>query len=131
VGNTVGLMDSPEAMWDKLRPAVTDPARQKKTDPGDPDKCAAIFPLHRAFSTDTTVAEVEANCRGAKWGCIDCKKVLHANMVAELTPIRSRAAELKTAPAAVDAAFAEGAEKARAVARATIADVKSRMGLPQ
>lgn len=52
-------------------------------------------------------------------------------MVAELTPIRSRAAELKTAPAAVDAAFAEGAEKARAVARATIADVKSRMGLPQ
>ncbi|MEA3247889.1 MAG: tryptophan--tRNA ligase [Gemmatimonadota bacterium] len=130
IGNTIGLLDSPEAMWDKLRPAVTDPARQKKSDPGDPDKCPVIYQLHRAFSPPATVETVEENCRGAKWGCIDCKKALHANMVAELAPIRERAGALAADEAKVTAALDAGAEKARAVASRTMAHVKELMGLP-
>ena len=129
IGNTVGLLETPEQIWEKLRPAVTDPARQRKTDAGEPERCPSIYQLHRAFSSADTVLEVEANCRGAKWGCIDCKKVLHANMVAELAPIRERAATLEADPGHVTEALEHGAAKARAVASQTIADVKTRMGL--
>jgi tryptophanyl-tRNA synthetase len=131
LGNTIGLTETPEEIWDKLRPAVTDPARQKKTDPGEPNNCPLIYQLHRAFSPSATVAEVETNCRGAKWGCIDCKKVVHANMVAELAPIRARSAELSANPKEVDALLGEGVTKATRVARQTIHEVKSRMGLPE
>jgi tryptophanyl-tRNA synthetase len=129
LGNTIGLLEEPDAIWDKLRPAVTDPARQRKTDPGEPDHCPLIYQLHRAFSPGATVTEVEENCRGAKWGCIDCKKVLFGNLVSELTPIREKARELHAHPERVTAALDAGAAKARAVARRTITDVKSRMGL--
>jgi tryptophanyl-tRNA synthetase len=130
LGNTIGLLEEPEAMWDKLRPAVTDPARQRKTDPGDPGKCPVIYQLHRAFSPEATVLEVEANCRGAAWGCVDCKKVLLGNMLAELTPIRERAKALQADGARVAETLAAGAAKARAVARRTLAHVKEKMGLP-
>ena len=130
MGNTIGLLEEPAAMWDKLRPAVTDPARQRKTDAGNPEQCATIFQLHKAFSPEATVAEVESNCRGAQWGCIDCKKVLHANMVAELTPIRERAAVLMASPALVADALDHGAAKARAVAQETMTETKEKMGLP-
>jgi tryptophanyl-tRNA synthetase len=129
IGNTIGLLESPEQMWEKLRPAITDPARQRKSDPGDPDKCKTIYELHKAFSPAATVTEVGENCRGAKWGCIDCKKVLHANMVAELTPIRERATALAATPARVDEMLSGGAAKARVVARETMRTVKQRMGL--
>jgi tryptophanyl-tRNA synthetase len=130
LGNTIGLLETPEAMWDKLRPAVTDPARQRKTDAGEPDRCPTIYQLHKAFSPESTVTEVEENCRGAKWGCIDCKKVLLANMVAELAPIRERAAELEANPAHVKAVLDAGAAKARVIAKQTITETKDRMGLP-
>jgi tryptophanyl-tRNA synthetase len=130
LGNTIGLLDEPDSIWEKLRPAPTDPARQRKTDSGDPDKCPIIYPLHKAFSPETTLREVETNCRGAQWGCIDCKKSLLANMVSELTPIRERAKELHANPSRVTDALEAGGEKARAVARTTIRTVKERMGLP-
>ncbi len=129
LGNTIGLLEEPAAIWDKLRPAPTDPARQRKTDAGDPTKCPIIFELHKAFSGPETVRQVDENCRGAKWGCIECKKVLHENMVAELTPIRTRAQALQADPASIDAALAEGADKARSVARETMRTVRRRMGL--
>jgi len=129
LNNTIGLLETPDEIWAKLRPAVTDPARIKKTDAGNPDHCPVIFGLHKAFSPAATVAEVDANCRGAKWGCIDCKKVLLESMNAELTPIRTRAQELAANPAQVDAALETGAEKARVVARQTMKDVKERMGM--
>ncbi len=130
LGNTIGLLEEPDAIWEKLRPAVTDPARQRKTDRGDPNKCPLIYQLHRAFSPEATVHEVETNCREAKWGCIDCKKALLANMVKELSPIRERAKELEANPARVTATLEAGAAKARVVARETIAHVKEKMGLP-
>jgi tryptophanyl-tRNA synthetase len=130
LGNTIGLLEEPDAIWEKLRPAVTDPARQRKSDKGDPDKCPVIYQLHRAFSPEATVREVETNCREAKWGCIDCKKALLTNMVTELAPIRERASELKADPAGVKATLDAGAAKARAVAKNTIRHVKEKMGLP-
>lgn len=130
LGNTVGLLEEPDAIWEKLRTAVTDPARKRKTDPGDPDKCNTIYQLHRALSPESTVREVEANCRGAAWGCIDCKKVLHGNLMAELTPIRERAKDLEAHPGRVTESLEAGAAKARAFARGTITDVKNAMGLP-
>lgn len=129
LGNTIGLLESDDEMWNKLRPAITDPARQRKTDAGNPDNCKTVYELHKAFSPAETVSEVAENCRGAKWGCIDCKKVLHANMVQELTPIRSRAQALQADHAQVDALLAEGGAKARVVARETMAAVKDAMGL--
>ncbi len=128
LGNTVGLMESDEAIWAKLRPAMTDPARVRKTDPGNPDVCN-IFQLHKAFSSTETQANVVQQCTTAGWGCMDCKKVLLEGMVQELTPIRRRAAELDAAPQLVVDALAEGAQTARAIAQSTIAEVRDRMGL--
>lgn len=130
IGNTIGILESPEAIWDKLRPVVTDPARQKKTDAGDPDNCPVVYPLHKAFSPAATVSEVETNCRGATWGCIECKKSLHANVVAELAPIREKAAQLTAHPGRVTELLDSGADKARTIARETMRQVKDLMGLP-
>ena len=129
LNNTIGLLESPDEIWAKLRPAVTDPARVKRTDPGNPDQCPVIFELHKAFSPPATVAEVDAKCRGAAWGCVDCKKVLFEHMNAELTPIRTRAQALSEQPKLVDDALDAGAEKARKVAQQTMTHVKEQMGL--
>ncbi|HMN09171.1 MAG TPA: tryptophan--tRNA ligase [Gemmatimonadaceae bacterium] len=128
LGNTVALLEEPKAIWEKLRPAVTDPARVKRTDPGNPDVCN-IFSLHKAFSDPATVAHVDAQCRSAGWGCIDCKRVLAASMETELVPIRARAAELAATPSLVTDALGDGAATARTVAKATMAEVRARMGL--
>jgi len=129
LNNTIGLLEEPAAIWEKLKPVPTDPKRQRRTDPGEPNDCPIIYPLHRAFSPPETVKLVEDNCRGAKWGCIDCKKALLETMVAELTPIRERAAELKDDPSLVRDALASGAVRARKIARDTMSTVKERMGL--
>lgn len=128
MGNTVGLLEPPESIWEKLRPAVTDPARVRRTDPGTPEVCN-IYHLHRAFSPPDVVAHVETQCRSAGWGCIDCKKVLFEQMNAELTPIRARAEEIRAHPETVDEVVAAGAATARGVASQTMREVKDRMGL--
>lgn len=128
LGNTVALLDQPSAVWEKLRPAVTDPARVRRTDPGNPDICN-IYHLHSAFSTPETVSDVAVQCRSAGWGCIDCKKVLHESIERELVPIRARAAAYDAEPTRVSEVLADGAEKARRVARETMKKVRSLMGL--
>jgi tryptophanyl-tRNA synthetase len=128
LGNTVGLLEEPDAIWAKLRPAVTDPARVRRTDPGTPEVCN-IYSLHRAFNPPAVVEEVAVKCRTAGWGCIECKKVLLDGMNAELAPIRERAAQIAREPELVQLALAAGTERARAVARETMAEVKERMGL--
>ncbi len=127
MGNTMGMIESPEAVWAKLRPAVTDPKRIKRIDPGTPEVCN-IYHLHQGFSTPATVEHVAHQCRTAGWGCIDCKKVLAESMERELGPIRQRAAELAAKPALVDDALAAGADSCRALARETMAEVRDRMG---
>ena len=128
MGNTIGLLEAPDSIWAKLRPAVTDPARVRRTDPGTPEVCN-IYHLHKAFSPPDTVETVAVNCRTAAWGCLDCKRVLFENMNAELAPIRARAEAIQAEPAVVEAALAEGAHRARTVAAETMGAVKESMGL--
>jgi tryptophanyl-tRNA synthetase len=128
MGNTIGLLESTESIWDKLRPAVTDPARVRKTDPGTPEVCN-IYHLHKAFSPEPVVGEVAERCRTAGWGCIECKRVLHGHIEEELVPIRGRAAALRADPGQVSDALADGAERCRAIARETMREVKDAMGL--
>lgn len=128
MGNTIGLLEAPELVWEKLRPAVTDPARVRKTDPGTPEVCN-IYHLHKAFSPPPAVEEVAVNCSTAAWGCIECKKTLFTHMDAELAPMRDRAAELRASPGAADEALATGAARAGAIAQQTIDEVRGRMGI--
>ena len=128
LGNTVGLLESDDEIWAKLRPAMTDPARVRKTDPGNPDICN-VYQLHKAFSTLDEQANVVQQCTTAGWGCMDCKKVLQLNIVQELTPIRGRAEALDAEPHRVLDALATGARTARAIAQETMREVRDRMGL--
>ncbi len=127
LGNTIGLLDQAAEIWAKLRPAVTDPKRIKRTDPGTPEVCN-VYHLHRAFSAPATVEHAAAQCTSAGWGCIDCKKVLAESIEAELVPIRARAERLAAYPAQVDDALASGATKARVLAAETMRGVRDRMG---
>jgi tryptophanyl-tRNA synthetase len=127
LGNTVDLLEDPKSIWEKLRPAVTDPKRIRRTDPGTPEVCN-IYHLHKAFSPAETVEHVAVQCRTAGWGCIDCKKVLHESMERELGPIRARAKEIAGNPDRMRKDLDAGAERARDVARTTMAEVKDKMG---
>lgn len=128
MGNTIGLLEDPKDIWEKLRPAVTDPKRVRRTDPGTPEVCN-IYHLHRAFSSPVTVEHVAVQCRSAGWGCIDCKKVLFESMEAELGPIRERAAEISANASELNEMLAAGAAHARSLARETLRQVKDLMGL--
>jgi len=128
LGNTIGLLDTPEEIWAKLRPAMTDPARKMRKDPGNPEICN-IFTIHRAFSTLEQVAHVETQCRSAGWGCLDCKRLLADNMIAALAPVRERAAELRAHPERVREALGDGAARCRALAEATMVEARQVMGL--
>ncbi len=127
-GNALMLSDTPEQMWEKLRPAVTDPARQRRTDPGTPEICN-VYGIHRLVSPRETVDEVAHGCRTAGIGCIDCKKRLHGHVVALLAPFRERRAALARRPDAAREVLADGAARARAVIGETVAIAKDRMGL--
>ncbi len=126
--NSISLFDPPEVFWKKLRGAFTDPQRLRLSDPGRPEVCN-IFTIHKAVSPEATVAEVHANCTTAKWGCVDCKKVMFDNFDRELVPLRARREELTRRPGEVRAALAEGASKARALAEETMTEVRTAMGL--
>jgi tryptophanyl-tRNA synthetase len=128
IGNTIGMLEPSASVWEKLRPAVTDPNRVRKADPGTPEVCN-IYHLHRAFSAPAVVDDVATRCRNAGWGCIDCKRALFEGMESTLAPIRARAEEISSQPTFVDEVLGDGASKASAIARTTIAEVKSRMGL--
>jgi tryptophanyl-tRNA synthetase len=127
MGNAVGLLESPESIWSKLRPAVTDPKRIRRTDPGTPEVCN-IYHLHRAFSAPQMVQHVAVQCSTAGWGCIDCKKVLAESMERELAPIRARAAELGATPQLVEDVLSAGADRCRDLAHQTMDVVRDRMG---
>jgi tryptophanyl-tRNA synthetase len=128
LGNTIGLLETDDDIWQKLRPAMTDPQRVRKSDPGRPEVCN-IFQLHKAFNGEPTVANVAEQCSTAGWGCMDCKKVLLEGMVQELTPIRRRSAELDAEPAKVLDAIADGGRAARAIAQETMREVRDMIGL--
>jgi len=128
LGNYIGLMESREGIWQKLRPAVTDPARVRRSDPGNPFICN-IYTIHQCFSSPEIQEQVVAGCQSAGIGCIDCKKMLFEEMMQVLDPIRARGEELRAAPERVRQALAAGAERCRDLARATMEEVRRLTGL--
>jgi tryptophanyl-tRNA synthetase len=128
MNNYIGMLDSPETIWEKLRPAVTDVNRVRRDDPGNPRKCN-IYSLHRAFSTSGEIRQVAHDCRTASIGCIDCKKILLKNVVADLKPIQERAQDLQSNISRVKETLAEGADRCRGIASAVMGEVRDRMGL--
>jgi len=127
LNNTIAMTETPEQIWEKLRPAMTDPARKTKKDPGTPEICN-LYALHRHFSPPETVAEVADKCRSAGWGCIECKRVLADNMTKTLAPIRERSLELSAHPARVTEILGDGAATARRRAEETMNEVTMKMG---
>lgn len=128
MNNYIGLLEDADTMWEKLRTAVTDVNRVRRKDPGDPSVCN-IFTIHRAFSPNQTLLDIDSGCRSASIGCIDCKKTLFANMMAELNPIRERAASLKNDIDYIIDAIKTGADKCRAIAEKTMDEVREAIGV--
>jgi len=127
-GNTIGLREDPVAVERKLRTMQTDPARVRRTDPGDPEKCP-VWDLHKIYSDEDTRQRVAEGCRTAGIGCLDCKKPVIDRVVAETRQMHERAAPYVQDPARITAILEAGAEKARTAARATLDDVRSVMNL--
>jgi tryptophanyl-tRNA synthetase len=125
-GNTISVFEPKGAFWEKLRTAFTDPQRLRLRDPGRPEICN-IYTMHKAVSPPQTQAEVALNCTGAKWGCVDCKKVLFENFDRELVPLRKKRESLSLPE--IREALGDGAEKARTIARRTMSEVREVMGL--
>ncbi len=127
-GNTIPLFEPDGATWEKLRTAVTDENRKRRTDPGNPDVCN-VYSLHRFFTPTDRVAVIDRECRVAGIGCVDCKKILHEHLSAHLTPIRERYGSKDASAATVRDALRDGAARAATVARTTMEEVKARVGL--
>ena len=127
-GNTIGLREDPDAVAQKLRTMQTDPARVRRTDPGDPEKCP-VWDLHKIYSDEATRKWVTEGCRSAGIGCLDCKKPLIEKVVEEIRGMRRRAQEFEDQPELVRSIVREGADKAREAARQTLEEVRRVMHL--
>ena len=127
-GNTIGLREAPADVEKKLRTMPTDPARVRKTDPGDPQNCP-VWQLHDVYSTNEIKDWAQQGCRSAGIGCIDCKQPIIDEVLKEQAPMRERAEEYTNNPNLVRSIVNEGAEEAREVARKTLEEVRQSMGL--
>ena len=128
LGNAIYLSDSEEEITKKVMSAVTDPARIKKDDPGNPDICMVAY-YHNLFTPKEEVKTVCEECKAGKRGCVACKKQLAKNIIEELRPIREKRAYYEAHPEEVDKILMEGTEKAREVAKETMKKVKKAMML--
>lgn len=127
-GNTIPLLAGPEELQDTVSRAVTDPARVRKNDPGNPNVCN-VFALHGQFSSPEERDEIEIRCQTATLGCVECKRWLADNIAGELAPIRERARELRDDPDRVYEILDAGARRCREIARRTMTEVYDRMGI--
>ena len=126
--NTISLREEPKSVETKIRSMPTDPARVRRTDPGEPEKCP-VWALHQIYSSDEVKDWVQQGCRSAGIGCLDCKQPLIDAVQAELAPIRERAQQFIENPGLVRSIIAEGCDAARDVARDTLDEVRQAMGL--
>jgi tryptophanyl-tRNA synthetase len=127
-GNTILLSDPEPEIRAKIKPMVTDPARIRRKDPGNPDKCP-VGDLHKIFSTQETIAKVYEGCTTAGIGCIECKSWVADAIVSTLAPIQERRVHFEQNPALVTEILSDGARRAAARAEQTMHDVRSAMGL--
>ena len=126
--NTISLREDTDSVAKKIKTMPTDPARIRRTDPGDPAKCP-VWQLHEVYSDDSIKDWVQIGCKVASIGCIECKQPVIEAVLKELKPIQERAAQYAEDPALVKNIVAEGCEKARKLARETMRDVRDVMGL--
>ena len=126
--NTIALRDEPRDIEQKLRTMPTDPARVRRTDPGDPDKCP-VFQLHQVYSDESRQQWVRDGCSSAGIGCLDCKQPIIDAVLTELAPIRERARQFEEDPQLVRNILQQGGEAAGDVADETLNEVKSAIGL--
>ena len=126
--NAITLREDAASVTKKIRTMPTDPARIKRNDPGDPDKCP-VWQLHLVYSDASTQAWVQQGCRSAAFGCLECKQPLIQSILAEQTPMRERAQRYLDDPTLVKNIIADGCEKARALAVETMREVREAMGL--
>jgi len=127
VGNHIEIALSDEETVERVMTAVTDPARQYRDDPGHPEVCN-IYRLHGYFNP-LQLDDIARQCRSAKIGCVDCKMLLAREINATLKPFRERRASLASKPRYVNDVLADGAQRARVIARETLKEVKLKMGL--
>ena len=128
--NAIYLSDSAEEVEQKVRRMVTDPQRVRKTDPGRPEVCP-VFTLHKLFTDPQEVKMIEEDCREARIGCVQCKKILAANINAFLEPIRERRNYYQSNKGELWDIFREGSKRAREVASQTLQEVREKMNLPE
>jgi tryptophanyl-tRNA synthetase len=126
--NTISLREDAESVKRKIRTMPTDPARVKRSDPGDPDKCP-VWQLHLVYSNEQTREWANQGCRTAGIGCLECKQPVIDAVLAEQGPMRERAQKYLDDPTLVRNIVADGCEKARKLARETMREVREAMGL--
>ena len=127
-GNAIYLSDDPGAITWKVKQMVTDPARVRRTDPGDPANCLAVYPMHVVYSAES-LAEIESGCRDASLGCVQCKSRLANSLIESLAEHREKRAELEREPGLIDEILSEGSVEAREIARQTIDEVRTLVGI--
>ncbi len=127
-GNTIALREAPESVSKKVRAMPTDPARVRRTDPGDPAKCP-VWQLHQVYSDEPTREWVVKGCTSAGIGCLDCKQPVIDGVLREQQPMFERAQKYLDDPTLVKAIVADGCERARKIANDTMKDVREAMGL--
>ena len=125
--NCIYLDDTDEEISKKLATAVTDPARKRRTDPGDPEVCN-IYAYHQIFSTPEEIAYCAEGCRSAGIGCVDCKRIVAAHIQEMVAPVRERRKELLTRPSDVRDILRAGADRARPIAQETMREVRDKIG---
>ena len=129
LNNHIEMAATPKETQARVMQMVTDPARIRRTDPGDPDVCN-VFSLHKMFSSPEEVEMVNVECRRAGIGCVQCKQLLARNLNANLEPFRARRAEFAQKPEGVWEILRDGAERAQVIAKKTMAEVREAVGLP-
>ncbi|QVL48927.1 MAG: tryptophan--tRNA ligase [Thiocapsa sp.] len=127
-GNTIALRDDPAVVEKALRTMPTDPARVRRTDPGDPEKCP-VWQFHLVYSNDQVRDWVQQGCRSAGIGCLECKQPVIDGVLAELMPMQQRAREFAAQPELLRNVINEGCERARDVAHETLEEVRHAMSL--
>lgn len=128
LNNHIELAATPDETKARVMEMVTDPARVRRTDPGNPDICN-VFTMHKIFSPQADIDMVNVECRRAGIGCVECKALFARNLNQQLAPFRQKRAEIATTPHTVDDVLNDGARRARSIAQETMREVRAAVGL--
>ncbi|MFO7972549.1 MAG: tryptophan--tRNA ligase [Desulfobacterales bacterium] len=126
--NAIYFSDSPDEIAASVSKMLTDPQRARKSDPGDPDVCN-VYEFHKFYTDTQTVDRINQECRTAKIGCVECKKIMARNLIKALEPLRKKREYYEARPQLVDDIIKDGCDKARRVARRTMAEVRAAINL--